>query len=395
VVLEAAGNEFGFAGEQVIKRAIFLEYRFRNDLSFRWGQVFDLFQDFRRTHEGNLLPWFAGARHGLHRCESCIAMTTAELLETVRRVEVRTNRLVNDTMVGAYLSQFRGRGMDFEELREYMPGDDVRDIDWNVTNRMGRPFVKRFREERELGMVLAIDISASSAFGSARRTKREFATEIAATLAISAARASDKVALLLFTEQTELYLPPRKGRRHILRLIREMLSFEPKRRGTDITAALSFLNHVLPRRSMVFLLTDFLHSFSSSSSSSFSSSNSVRKTEDEGRERLGARDAIQEIGLTNARHDLICVHLHDPRESELPAAGLLTVEDAETGELLELDTNRTGVRQQFARTNMERLAELDRALRHAGVDTLRLSAEQPFAQTLQSFFELRRGRRRG
>jgi uncharacterized protein (DUF58 family) len=315
-------------------------------------------------------------------------MTTAELLETVRRVEVRTNRLVNDTMVGAYLSQFRGRGMDFEELREYMPGDDVRDIDWNVTNRMGRPFVKRFREERELGMVLAIDISASSAFGSARRTKREFATEIAATLAISAARASDKVALLLFTEQTELYLPPRKGRRHILRLIREMLSFEPKRQGTDITAALSFLNHVLPRRSMVFLLTDFLHSFANPApglSTTLSPSDGAR----------GNRDAIQEIGLTNARHDLICVHLHDPLESELPAAGLLTVEDAETGELLELDTNRAGVRQQFARSNTERLAELDRALRHAGVDTLRLSAEQPFAQTLQSFFELRRGRRRG
>jgi uncharacterized protein (DUF58 family) len=319
-------------------------------------------------------------------------MTTAELLETVRRVEVRTNRLVNDTMVGAYLSQFRGRGMDFEELREYMPGDDVRDIDWNVTNRMGRPFVKRFREERELGMVLAIDISASSAFGSARRTKREFATEIAATLAISAARASDKVALLLFTEQVELYLPPRKGRRHILRLIREMLSFEPKRRGTDITAALTFLNHVLPRRSMVFLLTDFLHSFGTLASdpARFNSA-----AEPGRRPALQTRDAIQEIGLTNARHDLICVHLHDPLESDLPAAGLLTVEDAETGELLELDTNRTGVRQQFARTNTERLAELDRALRHAGVDTLRLSAGQPFAQTLQSFFELRRGRRRG
>src|SRR6187455_179607 len=192
-------------------------------------------------------------------------MTIAELLETVRRVEVRTNRLVNDTMVGAYLSHFKGRGMDFEELREYIPGDDVRDIDWNVTNRMGRPFVKRFREERELGMVLAIDISASSAFGSARRTKREFATEIAATLAISAARASDKVALLLFTEQVELYLPPRKGRRHILRLIREMLSFQPKHRATNIPAALTFLNHVLPRRSMVFLLTDFLHSFAAPS----------------------------------------------------------------------------------------------------------------------------------
>jgi uncharacterized protein (DUF58 family) len=319
-------------------------------------------------------------------------MTTAELLETVRRVEVRTNRLVNDTMVGAYLSQFRGRGMDFEELREYMPGDDVRDIDWNVTNRMGRPFVKRFREERELGMVLAIDISASSAFGSARRTKREFATEIAATLAISAARASDKVALLLFTEQVELYLPPRKGRRHILRLIREMLSFQPKHRATNIPAALTFLNHVLPRRSMVFLLTDFLHSFGDGGAS-IPASQLVSSLAPPA--RAGGRDAIQEIGLTNARHDLICVHLHDPLESELPAAGLLTVEDAETGELLELDTNRTGVRRQFARTNTERLAELDRALRHAGVDTLRLSAEHPFAQTLQSFFELRRGRRRG
>ena len=167
-------------------------------------------------------------------------MTIAELLETVRRVEVRTNRLVNDTMVGAYLSHFKGRGMDFEELREYIPGDEVRDIDWNVTYRMGRPFVKRYREERELAMVLAVDVSASSAFGSLRRTKREFAAEIAGTLAISAARSSDKVALLLFSDQVELFLPPRKGRRHILRLIREMLHFEPKHRGTNIPAALAF-----------------------------------------------------------------------------------------------------------------------------------------------------------
>jgi len=322
-------------------------------------------------------------------------MTTAELLETVRRVEVRTNRLVNDTMVGAYLSQFRGRGMDFEELREYMPGDDVRDIDWNVTNRMGRPFVKRFREERELGMALAIDISASSAFGSARRTKREFATEIAATLAISAARASDKVALLLFTQQVEFYLPPRKGRRHILRLIREMLSFQPKHRATNIPAALTFLNHVLPRRSMVFLLTDFLHSFDGRAGSPLPAAASLATDGAPGVARPTHRDAIQEIGLTNARHDLICVHLHDPRESSLPQAGLLTLEDAETGELLELDTNRAAVREQFSRTNTDRLAALDRALQHAGVDTLRMSAEQSFAQTLQSFFELRRGRRRG
>src|SRR5438552_4987173 len=169
-------------------------------------------------------------------------MTPTELLESVRRIEVRTNRLVNDTMVGAYLSRFKGRGMDFEELREYIPGDDVRDIDWNVTNRMGRPFVKRHREERELGIVLALDVSASGAFGSVRRNKREFAAEIAATLAFSAARSSDKVGLLLFTEKAELFVPPRKGRRHILRLIREMLFFQPKHKGTNITAALYFLN---------------------------------------------------------------------------------------------------------------------------------------------------------
>src|SRR5256885_13280277 len=192
--------------------------------------------------------------------ESNLNMNLSDLLESVRRVEVRTNRLVNDTMVGAYLSHFKGRGMDFEELREYIPGDEVRDIDWNVTYRMGRPFVKRYREERELALVLAIDISASAEFGSVLRSKREFATEIAGTLAISAARSSDKVALLLFTDQIELYLPPRKGRRHILRVIREMLFFETMHRGTNIPAALAFGNLVLHRRSMDFILTVFLRS---------------------------------------------------------------------------------------------------------------------------------------
>src|SRR5882724_8803927 len=196
----------------------------------------------------------------MHMPELTDAMTLKEILESVRRVEIRTNRLVNDMMVGAYLSHFKGRGMDFEELRDYIPGDDVRDIDWNVTYRMGRPFVKRYREERELGVILAVDISASGAFGSVRRSKREAAVEIATTLASSAARSSDKVGLLLFTDEVELYLPPRKGRRHILRLIKEMLFFEPKHSRTDIPAALLFLNHVVKRRSIVFLFTDFLHS---------------------------------------------------------------------------------------------------------------------------------------
>ena len=312
-------------------------------------------------------------------------MTVTELLESVRRVEVRTNRLVNDTMGGAYLSGFKGRGLDFEELREYIPGDDVRDIDWNVTHRLGRPFVKRFREERELTAVLAVDVSASSSFGSANRTKREFAAEIAATLAMSAAKNGDKVALLLFTNEVELFVPPRKGRRHILRLVREMLMFQPKQRGTDISQALGFLNHVLHRRAIVFLLTDFLHSDAGVANNKAGGASVP----------VSRRDVIQELGLTNTRHDVVCLHLHDPRESELPDAGLVTIEDAETGELLELNSARSSVRKRFAAVNADRLAELDRALIRTGVDTLRLKTTEPFAPVLQRFFEIRRGRRRG
>ncbi len=303
-------------------------------------------------------------------------MTIAELLVAVKRVELRTNRLVNDTMVGAYLSHFKGRGMDFEELREYLPGDEVRDIDWNVTYRMGRPFVKRYREERELATVLALDVSASASFGSEVRTKREFATEVAATLAFSASRSSDKVGLLLFSDRVELFLPPRKGRRHILRVLREMIAFEPRHAGTNVPAAVSFLNRVLPRRSFVFLLTDFLHNLGAAGG------------------KPGARGTLDELGLANARHDLICVHLHDPRESSLPEAGLLTIEDAETGELLEVDSSRASVREKFAVVNTARLEELDRALRRAGIETMRFNTHEPYAQPLQRFFETRRGRRR-
>jgi len=277
--------------------------------------------------------------------------------------------------------------MDFEELREYIPGDDVRDIDWNVSHRMGRPFVKRYREERELAMVLAVDCSASSGFGSLRRTKREFATEIAATLALSAARSGDKVGLLLFTEAAEFYLPPRKGRRHILRVLREMLTFEPRHRGTNIAEALSFVNRVIRRRSIVFLMTDFLHSGNHQGP--------LIPAAEGGRRGGEGRDVIQEMGLTNARHDLVCLHLLDPRESALPDAGLLTVEDAETGELLEVDSGRAGVRERFAQVNAARLADLDRALNRAGVETLRFTTATDFAPMLQRFFEIRRGRRRG
>jgi uncharacterized protein (DUF58 family) len=293
--------------------------------------------------------------------------SAADILARVRRVELRARKLANDLMAGAYHSQFKGRGMDFEELREYVPGDDVRTIDWNVTARMRRPFVKLHREERELGVILVLDVSASGDFGSSGQTKREYAAEVAATLAYSALRNGDKVGLVLFSDTIELFLPPKKGRRQFLRVIREALAFEPKHRGTDIRSALSFLNHVANRRTIVFLLTDFLHT-----------------------SKRSDHDLFTEIGRTHARHDLICIHLSDPREHMLPPAGLLTIEDAETGEHLEVDTIRTAVREAYARESNQRMEALDRSLAQTGVDLIRLAPGTAHATVLQHFFEQRR-----
>ena len=294
---------------------------------------------------------------------------TTDILARVRRIELRTSKLANDLMVGAYHSQFKGRGMNFEELREYVPGDDVRTIDWNVTARMRRPFVKLHREERELSVVLVLDVSASGDFGSSDRTKREVAAEIAGTLAFSAIRNGDKVGLLLFSDEVELFLPPKKGRRHLLRIIREALAFSPKRRGTRIESALSFLNHVTHRRSIVFLISDFLHGSAD-----------------------GKRDIFQEIGRTNSRHDLVCVQLQDARERDLPASGMLVVEDLETGEVIEVDSTRATVREAFAESVTRRQEHLDRALTQSGVDILRLGAADDHGAMLQHFFEHRRRR---
>jgi uncharacterized protein (DUF58 family) len=296
----------------------------------------------------------------------------SSLAARVRRVEIKTRRMVNDMMVGAYHSQFKGRGMDFEELREYIPGDDVRSIDWNVTARMRRPFVKNYREERELTTYLVFDVSGSGDFGSGHLTKREFAAEVAATLAVSALRNGDKVGLLLFSDEAELFIKPKKGRRHLLRVIRELIAFEPKRRGTDIQRALSFLNHVARRRSIVFLVTDFLHSSDKVSAS--------------------GRDLFDEVGQSNLRHDLVCMHLHDPREIELPEAGVVTLEDSETGAVYTIDAASAAVRTAFSDASQTRIAKLDRALSECGVDTLRLWVGETFAPRLQRFFEQRRRR---
>ena len=294
-------------------------------------------------------------------------ITPADILSRVRQVELRARKLANDLMAGAYHSQFKGRGMDFEELREYVPGDDVRTIDWNVTARMRRPFVKLHREERELAVLLVLDVSASEDFGSAGQTKREYAAEVAATLAYSALRNGDKVGLLLFSNEVELFLPAKKGRKHFLRVIREALTFQPRKRGTDIHTAMAFLNHVVKRRAIVFLLTDFLHTAHSRD-----------------------HELFTELGRTHSRHDLICIHVSDPRERALPPAGLLTVEDAETGEHLEIDTMRTATREAFADEATLRLEGLDRSLAQTGVDLIRLTPGAPHATVLQHFFEQRR-----
>jgi uncharacterized protein (DUF58 family) len=258
--------------------------------------------------------------------------------------------------------------MDFEELREYIPGDDVRSIDWNVTARMRRPFVKNYREERELNAIVALDISGSSDFGTCRTMKRAYAARVAATLLFSALRSGDKASLLLFTSEVELFLPPRKGKRHFLRAVRELIACEPRKRGTDLRAALRFLDHTARPRSIIFLITDFLHTVDA---------------REEG-------DIFQQIGGTNARHDLVCVHLTDPRERLLPAAGLLALEDAETGEVVEVNSDSPAFREAYAAEAAEREAALERALVRQNVDLLRLENGADYPALLTRFFESRK-----
>src|SRR5476651_1123592 len=245
------------------------------------------------------------------------------IMSGMRQLEIRTRRMVNDSLAGSYHSVFKGRGMDFDEVREYSPGDEVRTIDWNVTARAGRTFVKKFTEERELTIFLLVDISASGNFGSGAMAKRDLAAEVASVLAFSAIRNSDKVVLILYTDRVERYLLPKKGRRHVLRVIRDILYHQPEGRGTDSVKALDVVNHVLHRRAIVFLISDF----------------------ETGKDPQTARAELRRaMRQTNRRHDLIAVHVEDPREKELPNVGIIALEDAETGEIIELDTALAAVR---------------------------------------------------
>ena len=300
------------------------------------------------------------------------ANSNKAIMSGMRQLEIRTRRMVNDSLAGSYHSVFKGRGMDFDEVREYSPGDEVRTIDWNVTARAGRPFVKKFTEERELTIFLLVDISASGNFGSGAMSKRDLAAELASVLAFSAIRNSDKVGLLLFTDQIETYLPPKKGRRHVLRVVRDILHHTPRSSGTDVVKALDIANRLLHRRAVVFLISDF----------------ETPKNQDATRAEL--RKAMRR---TNRRHDLVAVHVEDPREKELPDVGIVALEDAESGEVIELDTASANVRKRFKEMSLQRGRRLVSDFRSEGIDTLQLQTDAPYMPALQRFFKTRERRR--
>jgi len=294
-------------------------------------------------------------------------MLTAELIKKIRRIEIRTRRLVNSSFAGEYHAVFKGRGMEFDEVRPYQLGDEVRTIDWNVTARTGQLFVKRYVEERELTVMLLVDASASGEFGTINRFKREIAAELAAVLAFSAITNNDKVGLLIFTDQIELFIPPRKGRRHVLRLIRELLAFEPSGQRTDLKLGLQTLNHVLKRRSIIFLLSDFL-----------SPPDSYRSI----------------LQVSNRRHDVIAVTLSDPREHEWPDVGLVALEDAETGQVQWVDTSSKRWRQTFVERVNELTLARERVFRKAKVDRINVTTDGDYVIPLTNFFEQRARRLR-
>jgi uncharacterized protein (DUF58 family) len=288
-----------------------------------------------------------------------------DLLKRIRRLEITTRRLVNDVFAGQYHSVFKGRGMEFSEVREYLPGDDVRAIDWNVTARMGKPYIKRFTEERELTVMLLVDHSGSGHFGSMERTKEELAAEVAALLAFSAIRNNDRVGLIAFTDRIERFVPPKKGRQHVLRLIREILYLEPEGRGTDIAHALHYLNRVTTRRTVAFVLSDF-----------------------------GDDGYLLPLEAASKRHDLVAFVLDDPRERVLPKIGFVTLRDLEHDELLVVDTASAAARDSltasWTRDRDALLSELGRR----GVDFVTLTTDVPYTSRLLGFFRERARRAR-
>jgi len=320
-------------------------------------------------------------------------MIPREILKKIRQIELRTNRLVTETLAGQYHSVFKGQGMNFDEVREYQPGDDVRAIDWNVTARMNHPFIKKFVEERELTVMLLVDVSGSGLFGSREQSKRELAAEIASVLAFSAIRNNDKVGLLLFTDEVEKFVPPRKGRSHVLRVIREVLYFEPKRRGTDLAHALEFMGRVLPHKAIVVVISDFITP-PQRASGILPEGQNKNSADKMSATRLSLPPTIQTaLRQANRRHDVVAVQIADRYELELPALGRLILEDAETGEIVELNTAHAASRDAFALRQERQYAEVARQLRSSGIDSIQLRTDEPYAAALGKFFENREKRR--
>lgn len=290
-------------------------------------------------------------------------MIPKEIIRNIRRIEIRTKRLVNDVFSGEYQSVFRGRGMEFAEVREYLPGDDVRTIDWNVTARMGHPYVKKFEEERELTVMFLVDASASGGFGTVSRIKSELAAELCALLAFSATRNNDRVGLVIFSDRIEKVVPPDKGRRHVLRVVRELLYFTPEGSGTDIGCAIEYLSSIVRRHAVIFLVSDFLTS--------------------------GYESAL---AVANRRHDVIAVEISDPRERELPRVGLLELEDAETGERFVVDASSRRFVDEYTLEVARRIEGRRQMFRRLGIDSIDVSTDKPYVEPLEKFFRMRAGR---
>lgn len=289
-------------------------------------------------------------------------METTELLKRVRRIEIKTRHLSNQVLAGEYHSAFKGRGMSFAEVREYRAGDDVRDIDWNVTARTSRPHIKVFEEERELTVMLLVDVSGSLDFGSEEKSQRELATEIAATLAFSSLNNNDKVGLVMFTDKVERYIPPQKGKKHVLHILRELLSYEPQHKATNINVGLEFLMQTQRKRSIGFLLSDFIDS----------------------------PDFVKSLSMGAKRHDVVAVQVCDKRLMELPNVGLMKMEDAETGKTVYVDTSSSKVRESHRRWWLQLEAKLDSDFRKSAVDYVSISTAQDFVAPLQALLARRK-----
>ena len=292
-------------------------------------------------------------------------MIDAELAKKIRTIRIFTNKAVNDVLAGEYQSVFKGRGMEFDEVREYQHGDDIRAIDWNVTARTGHPYVKQYVEERELTVFFMVDLSASGTFGSIHHLKNEVAAELCALLAFSAIKNNDKVGLIAFTDQVEMFIPPKKGTTHVLRLIREILHFRPERGKTNIRAALNFFGKISRKRSVAFLVSDFID-----------------------------RGYGKDMQVVARRHDLIAVSITDPREQQLPNSGLIELEDAETGERTLIDSGSAAVRRAFAASAAKREADLASQFGTMGVDHIALQTTHDYVQDLIRFFKMREKRQR-